>query len=306
MLTNIFRLLFVYYTLILLFTLNSNNMAQNNKKLSNIEKHIIIDKGTEAPVSGIYNKFDEKGTYVCKQCGSNLYKSSDKFSSNCGWPSFDDEIEGAVKHIPDADGIRKEIVCANCNAHLGHVFLNEAYTSKNVRHCVNSISLNFIPDKNEIAYYAGGCFWGIEYFMKNHKGVISIESGYIGGAEKNPSYDFVCSGKSNYAEAVKIIYDPAITNFEELTKRFFEIHDPTQLNRQGPDIGEQYRSEIFYTSENQKIIANKLIKILKDKGYNIVTKVSQAKELYKAEKFHQDYYKKNGAIPYCHKQKKLF
>ncbi len=283
-------------------------MAQNKKKLNDIEKQIIIDKGTEPPFSGIYNDFNEIGTYVCKQCGSKLYKSSDKFSSNCGWPSFDNEIEGAVKHSIDADGIRTEIVCSNCKAHLGHVFLNEAYTEKNTRHCVNSISLDFIPDKKEreIAYYAGGCFWGVEYFMKNHKGVISVESGYIGGTEKKPSYEFVCSEKSNYAEVVKIIFDKTITNFEELTKRFFEIHDPTQLDRQGPNIGKQYRSEIFYTKENQKVIANKLIKILKSKGYNITTKVSEAKEFYKAEEYHQNYYEINGAVTYCHKNKKLF
>ncbi|MEA3317580.1 MAG: methionine-R-sulfoxide reductase, partial [Bacteroidota bacterium] len=192
-------------------------MAQKYNKLSDTEKHIIINKGTEAPNSGIYNKFNEKGTYICKQCGSKLYKSSDKFSSNCGWPSFDEEIEGAVKKIPDADGIRTEIVCNNCNAHLGHVFLNEGYTDKNIRHCVNSISLKFIPEKvdTETAYYAGGCFWGVEYFMKNHEGVISIDAGYIGGIEENPDYNMVCSGQTNYAEAVKIIFNPTITTYED-------------------------------------------------------------------------------------------
>ena len=284
-------------------------MAQNSKKeLTPNEKRIIIDKGTEAPFSGKYYEFSEKGTYVCKQCGNPLYKSSNKFSSNCGWPSFDDEIEGAVKRIPDADGLRTEIVCAKCNGHLGHVFLNEGYTKKNTRHCVNSISLEFISaeENGEVAIFAGGCFWGVEYFMEKEKGVISVESGYIGGTLKNPTYEIVCSETSNYAEAVKIVFDLSLTNFEVLAKLFFEIHDPTQLNRQGPDIGDQYRSEIFYTNPQQKIIANKLIKILQEKGYNVTTKLTPATEFYKAEDYHQDFYKRKGSLPYCHAYTKRF
>ncbi|MBZ7935200.1 methionine-R-sulfoxide reductase [Campylobacter sp. B0100352/1] len=114
------------------------------KILSEEEKRIILLKGTETPFSGKYNDFYEKGIYLCKQCGSKLYKSEDKFKSGCGWPSFDDEISGAVKRIPDKDGVRTEIVCSNCNAHLGHVFEGEGFTEKNIRHCVNSISLEFV------------------------------------------------------------------------------------------------------------------------------------------------------------------
>lgn len=116
-------------------------------ELTEAEKQVIIDKGTEAPFSGTYNDFNDTGTYVCKQCGTPLYRSTDKFSAGCGWPSFDDEIEGAVIRTPDADGRRTEITCAKCGAHLGHVFLNEGFTPKNARHCVNSISLKFIPVK---------------------------------------------------------------------------------------------------------------------------------------------------------------
>jgi methionine-R-sulfoxide reductase len=116
-------------------------------KLSREEERVILHKGTEAPFSGEYEKNFKSGTYVCKRCGARLYRSESKFDAKCGWPSFDDEIKGAVKRIPDEDGVRTEIQCARCGAHLGHVFLGEGFTKKETRHCVNSISLKFIPDE---------------------------------------------------------------------------------------------------------------------------------------------------------------
>lgn len=123
----------------------NNNMEWN--KLTKEEEDIIVRKGTEYPGTGKYDKFFETGTYTCKRCNSPLYRSDSKFDAHCGWPAFDDEIKGAVKRIPDADGQRTEIVCSHCSAHLGHVFIGEGLTAKNTRHCVNSVSMNFVPDK---------------------------------------------------------------------------------------------------------------------------------------------------------------
>jgi len=288
-------------------------------KLTPEEEKVIIHKGTEAPFTGKYDNFKEAGTYVCKRCNAPLYRSKDKFDSHCGWPSFDDEIPGAVKRVPDPDGMRTEIICTNCGAHLGHVFTGEGLTDKNVRHCVNSISLNFIPaeartsstaakteKKTDTAYFAGGCFWGTEYHFQKAAGVISTRVGYTGGHKKNPTYEEVCSGNTGHYEAVEVVFDPSKTSYEKLAKLFFEIHDPTQTGGQGPDIGEQYQSVVFYANEEQKKTAEKLIKILKDKGYKVATQLIPATTFWKAEDYHQDYYEKNGKQPYCHVYRKRF
>jgi len=281
-------------------------------KLTSEEEKVILFKGTERPFSGKYNDFSEKGTYICKQCGSPLYKSSDKFKSECGWPSFDDEIKGAVKRVPDADGMRTEIVCANCGAHLGHVFIGEGLTPKNMRHCVNSISLEFVPadsnrmETNDTAIFAGGCFWGVEYHMHSIDGVISTEVGYTGGHIEQPTYRDVCTHTTGHAEAVRVVFNTQKTDYEKIARMFFEIHDPTQINRQGPDIGNQYRSEIFYRNNSQKEIAEKLISILQQKGFKIATRVDPATTFWKAEEYHQQYYEKEGQTPYCHVYTKRF
>lgn len=279
-------------------------------KLSPEEERVIIHKGTEAPFSGEYNNFFEKGIYQCKRCNAPLYRSDNKFLSSCGWPSFDDEIEGAIKRETDADGKRTGIICANCGAHLGHVFKGEGFTDKNVRHCVNSISLRFLPGKEEPrtakAYFAGGCFWGVEYFFEHKDGVISAISGYMGGTIKAPTYQDVCNGDTGYIEVVEVTYNIDKVSYEELARFFFEIHDPTQPNGQGPDIGEQYISAVFYNNEDERVTANKLIDILKNKGYKVVTKVIPASTFWKAEDYHQDYYDRKRQEPYCHVYKKRF
>ena len=279
-------------------------------QLSAEEERVIVHKGTEAPFTGEYNDFFEEGTYHCKRCDAPLYRSDSKFASSCGWPSFDDEIEGAIKRQIDADGTRVEILCANCGAHLGHVFEGEGLTLKNLRHCVNSISMVFVPDEEAShtarAYFAGGCFWGVEYLFQQKEGVISAVSGYMGGVTENPSYREVSGGNTGHLEAVEIVYDPTKVSYEDLAKFFFEIHDPTQANGQGPDIGEQYLSAVFYSGDDEKETAHELIDILKTKGYDVVTKVLPTSAFWEAEEYHQDYYDKKNQQPYCHLYEKKF
>ncbi len=282
---------------------------ENYRQLTDEEKKVILFKGTEFPGSGKYNSFKDTGVFNCKQCNTPLFNSSDKFDSGCGWPSFDDAIENNVREVKDADGRRIEIICNTCNGHLGHVFKGERFTDKNTRHCVNSVSLLFEPENDnprDTAIFASGCFWGTEYFLQQQKGVIDTKSGYIGGHVLNPSYRQVCSGTSGHAEAVRVIYNPDSISYEEIAKIYFETHDPTQVNGQGPDIGTQYRSEVFYLEEKQKEIALNLIKQLESKGLEIATKVTKASKFWLAEDYHQDYYLKTGKQPYCHRYIKRF
>jgi len=158
----------------------------------------------------------------------------------------------------------------------------------------------------ETAVLASGCFWGTEYFLKRIDGVISTTVGYTGGFVNNPTYEQVCSKRTGHYEATEVIFDPQKTNYEEIVRVFFETHDPTQVNGQGPDIGPQYKSAIFYIDESQKIIAQKLINILTAKGLRIATELKSAEVFYAAESYHQDYYDIKGGSPYCHGFRALF
>ena len=298
------------YNILLLLLMTIQNPAikdtMNYNKLTPEEERVIINKGTEIPYTGKLLDNKQIGTYTCKRCNAPLYKSEDKFDSHCGWPSFDDEISGAIKHQIDADGHRVEILCANCGGHLGHVFEGEQLTDKNLRHCVNSMSMNFIPASQQTAYFAAGCFWGVEHYFKQEPGVISTEVGYMNGDTKNPTYQDVCYKETGHAEAIKIVFDSEKVTYEQLVKLFFEIHDFTQIDQQGPDVGEQYRSGIYFVDDPQKYTAKKIIKLLTDKKLDVATELEKADRFWQAEDYHQDYYSKTENTPYCHFRRKIF
>lgn len=293
----------------------SGNIGKSVMKLKELtpeEKRVIIDKGTEKPFSGKYYTFNEKGIYTCKQCGAELFRATDKFHSACGWPSFDDQVSGAVKFLPDPDGERIEIECVKCGAHLGHIFYGEKLTDKNTRYCVNSISLEFKPEKslnryqkpkikeNKEIILGGGCFWCIEAVFQKLDGVLNVIPGYAGGTVKNPTYEEVCTGNTGHAEVVKIEYDPTRVSLKDILDLFFLVHDPTTLNRQGSDVGSQYRSIIFYTDEKEKEFISEYIS--EKQGFfveKIITKVVPFSNFYEAENYHKNYYNNHNTQPYC-------
>ena len=158
----------------------------------------------------------------------------------------------------------------------------------------------------ETAYYACGCFWGTQYHMERVPGVIATTSGYMGGELIMPTYSDVCSKKSGHLETVQVLFDPQTVSYETLLRLFFEIHDFTQQDGQGPDIGPQYLSAIFYTSPEQKQMAEHYVDLLKSKGYEVVTQIRPAEHFWAGESYHQHYYDKNGSSPYCHIRRKIF
>lgn len=279
-------------------------------KLTDFERYVIEEKGTERPFSGEYYKHDAKGVYLCKKCHAPLYRSEDKFNAHCGWPAFDDEIPGAVSRHVDADGRRTEIVCSQCGGHLGHVFEGEYLTPKNIRHCVNSVSMLFqaadevttSTHKTAFATFGAGCFWCVEAIFKSLKGVLNVSSGYSGGEASEADYKSVCSGLTGHAEVVHIEFNPAQISFTTLLQVLFESHDPTTLNRQGNDKGPQYRSVVFAHDAAQIEETNAMIaKLTEARVFDapIVTQVVAFESFYPAEDYHNDYFALHGEQPYC-------
>lgn len=289
--------------------------AEMVAKLTPEQKRITQAAGTEQPFCGTLLDNKKDGMYTCIVCGLPLFKSSDKFTSGTGWPSFTlpydrQHVAGRVDRALGME--RTEIVCARCDAHLGHVF-EDGPEPSGLRFCLNSDSLRFYeegdevpmessPSRTETAYFAGGCFWGIEYAFAQLPGVHNASSGYQNGQSEDPDYDAVCTGRTGHAESVRVRYDPDKIDFETLVRFFYRIHDPTTLNRQGPDAGTQYRSGIFTTNGDQMEIANRITEEIGSsdefKDRRIVTVIEPANEFHIAEIYHQDYIDRTGRA--CH------
>ena len=262
------------------------------------EKHILKDKGTESPFTGEYNVHFEAGIFICRACDNPLYESNTKFNSGCGWPSFDDEIEGAITHYEDLSGgrVRTEICCKKCDGHLGHVFVGEQITAKDTRHCVNSLSIRFKAySKLQRATFGAGCFWSVEKLFKATEGVYLTSVGYMGGDTDNPTYKEVCTGTTNHVEVVDLYFNAEKVSYSTLLNLFWANHNPTTLNRQGFDNGTQYRSIVFYHNEQQLIEVEQSIKEQQENWENeIVTQVIDSSTFYRAEEYHQNYLNKNN------------
>jgi peptide methionine sulfoxide reductase msrA/msrB len=267
---------------------------------------VLRQAGTERPFTGKYNDHYEDGVYACGACGTPLFASKTKYDHGTGWPSFTAPLgEDRVEFRDDRSHgmIRTEVRCAVCGSHLGHVF-DDGPAPTGEHYCINSIALNFRPAEQaeevkkggtETAVFAAGCFWGVEDKFRRIKGVLSTRVGYTGGHTQDPTYQKVCSDTTGHAESVEVVFNPKQVSYPKLLDAFFRFHDPTQVNRQGPDVGTQYRSAVFHQNEAQKEAALKAIAALNASGqYDrpVATQVIQATDFCRAEEYHQKYYEK--------------
>jgi len=267
-------------------------------------------KGTERPFSGTCAVPAGEGEYVyrCVGCGTDLFRSGAKFQSGTGWPSFAEPVsELNITTIEDRSHgmVRTEVLCALCGAHLGHVFDDGPLPSGN-RHCINSVAIKLVDagsfKRLEKAAFAAGCFWGVEASLRGVKGVVYTAVGFMGGTLKNPTYEQVCRRDTGNAETVFLEYNPDEVSYEQLLNVFWKIHNPTTPDRQGPDVGTQYRSVIFYYNDAQEKAAKLSAKELERAGrFNdpVVTRIVPAQVFYRAEEYHQRYYEKQGRKPAC-------